>query len=410
MLGATKGFPPASHFAGVEFHASRGPVLLASLQEAQMNLHFSFKADSAKTPDVERDIQQHVQKLGRHLTAFRPDLVHLHGTIDQKIREGYTVSLNLRLPTGQLAAQESGQVLQGPLKVAFSELISQLKRHKELIRNEHRWRRGRKPPRGAVSELQAPVEQHVADSKDNPGPQPLQQAERPAQMDGVQIPAEAFEEGSLARSDVRQFINGNLAKLQRFIQREIRFREENGTLQSGRLTPEDTVDEVVVNALSAEDVPEGFSTERWIYRVALDTIQRLSMDGEGPSVRLEEPIGEQNVHGTDDALLQYHQPGESHNREDFLPNVEAATPEDQAAQDEMVDQIESSLRGAKPDERHAFVLFTIEGFTMEEVSRVMQRDVAEVKQLIGTAREQVIKKLPPTNALKQRLIEHSSVA
>jgi DNA-directed RNA polymerase specialized sigma24 family protein/ribosome-associated translation inhibitor RaiA len=375
-----------------------------------MNLHFSFKAESAKTPDVERDIQQHVKKLDRYLTAYRPDLVHLHGTIDQKTREGFTVSLNLRLPTGQLAAQESGQVLQGPLKVAFSELISQLKRHKELIRNEHRWRRGRKPPRGAVTELQETVEQYVARSKNNPGPQSAQQSERPASSIGMQITPEAFQDGSLARADVRQFINGNLGKLQRFIEREIAFREENGTVESGRLTPEETIDEVVVNVLSAEDVPDGISTERWIYRVALDTIQRLSADGDAPSVRLEEPLGEQNVRASDDELLQYHQPGESHNREDFLANPEATTPEDLAAQDEMVDQIESALRGGKQEERLAFVLFTIEGFTVDEVSRVMERSADEVKQLIRSAREQVIKKLPPSNALKKRLIERSSVA
>jgi hypothetical protein len=33
-----------------------------------------------------------------------------------------------------------------------------------------------------------------------------------------------------------------------------------------------------------------------------------------------------------------------------------------------------------------------------------------VKQLINGAREHVMKKLPPTNALKKRLIEHSNVA
>jgi DNA-directed RNA polymerase specialized sigma24 family protein len=261
-----------------------------------------------------------------------------------------------------------------------------------------------------VTELQETVEHYVATSKNNPGPQPVTERERTAGADALQISPEAFQDGSLAKSDIRKFINGNLLKLQRFIEREIAFREDNGVIESGRLTSEETIDEVIVNALSAEDVPEGISTERWIYRVALDTIHRLSNDGEAPSVRLEEPIGEQNVRATDDEFLQYRQSGETHNREDFLPNPAATTPEDQAAQDEMVDQIEGALRGGKPEERLAFVLFTIEGFTVDEISRVMERNVAEVKQFISSARDQVIKKLPPSNALKQRLIERSSVA
>ena len=84
-----------------------------------MNLHFSFKDESAKTPNVERELQQHVQKLGRYLQAFRPDLVHLHGTINHHNREGFTISLNLRLPTGQLASQENGHAVNGAIKVAF---------------------------------------------------------------------------------------------------------------------------------------------------------------------------------------------------------------------------------------------------------------------------------------------------
>jgi DNA-directed RNA polymerase specialized sigma24 family protein len=250
----------------------------------------------------------------------------------------------------------------------------------------------------------------VARSKNNPGPQPVRDTERSAALDTVQMSPETFQDDSLARANVRQFINGDLSKLQRFIEREIAFREENGMVESGRLTPQETMDEVIVTALSTEDVPGGISTERWIYRVALDTIQRLSTDGDAPSVRLEEPVGEQNVHATDDELLQYHQPGETHNREDFLPNPQVTTPEDQAAQDEMVEQIEGALRGAKPDERLAFVLFTIEGFTVDEISRVIERSFGDVKQLIRSGREQVIKKLPPSNALKQRLIERSNVA
>src|ERR1041385_4157035 len=104
-----------------------------------MNLHFSYKA--AKSADVEHVILQHVEKLQRRLKVFSPDLVHLHGTVDcgagPKI--GCEVTLNLRLPTGQIAAQDSGTNAQAALKKTFAELISQLNKHKGLLRSEHKW-------------------------------------------------------------------------------------------------------------------------------------------------------------------------------------------------------------------------------------------------------------------------------
>jgi RNA polymerase sigma factor (sigma-70 family) len=117
-----------------------------------------------------------------------------------------------------------------------------------------------------------------------------------------------------------------------------------------------------------------------------------------------------NVSATDDDYLQYHQPGETHNREDFLPNDQATTPEDAAANDEMMEQLELALRGVAPEQRQAFVLYTIEGFTSNEVAQIVDRTPEQVKELIAATREQVVRKLPPSNVLKQRLIQRSSVA
>jgi DNA-directed RNA polymerase specialized sigma24 family protein len=56
------------------------------------------------------------------------------------------------------------------------------------------------------------------------------------------------------------------------------------------------------------------------------------------------------------------------------------------------------------------VLYTIEGFTSKEVAQIVDRTPDQVKELIAATREQVVKKLPPSNVLKQRLIRRSSVA
>src|SRR5689334_13243413 len=120
-----------------------------SQAEAHMNVHVSFK--SGKTPEVEREIQNQIQKLERRLQVFKPDLVHLHAIVDQDNGQGPSTSLNLRLPSGQMAVQNTGENLVAAVKVSFTDLTSQLNRHKELLRGD--WSRTRRQTgRGQVIE------------------------------------------------------------------------------------------------------------------------------------------------------------------------------------------------------------------------------------------------------------------
>ena len=71
-----------------------------------MNIHISYKVH--RTPDIDQEINYWTEKVQKRLQVFRPELVHLKGSIEQNSpREGTTVALNLRLPSGQMAAQES---------------------------------------------------------------------------------------------------------------------------------------------------------------------------------------------------------------------------------------------------------------------------------------------------------------
>ena len=71
-----------------------------------MNVHVSYKVN--KTPDIEKEINHLIEKLRKRLQVFRPELIHLKGIVEQNSpREGFVVSFNLRLPSGQMAVQES---------------------------------------------------------------------------------------------------------------------------------------------------------------------------------------------------------------------------------------------------------------------------------------------------------------
>ncbi len=105
-----------------------------------MNVHISYKVH--RTPDIEKEINHLIEKLRKRLQVFRPELVHLKGNIEQNSpREGIIVSFNLRLPSGQMAVQESASTAPAAIKAAVDDLLQQITKHKGApgpIRADHR--------------------------------------------------------------------------------------------------------------------------------------------------------------------------------------------------------------------------------------------------------------------------------
>jgi DNA-directed RNA polymerase specialized sigma24 family protein/ribosome-associated translation inhibitor RaiA len=378
-----------------------------------MNLHFSYKA--AKSADVEREIQQHVQKLERRLKVFSPDLVHLHGTVDCGAgpKLGCEVSLNLRLPTGQLSAQDSGTNAQAAVKKAFAELISQLNKHKGLLRSEHKWVHDRgeliaeEPVTMATKKAARKTNGHAPEAVD----EPVLSESGKATVE--EITDRTFDgEGTPLQREIRNYLSNNLGRLERYVSRELRLREAESEIPAGRISEVEVLDEVVVSALSVEQRPANVTLERWLFRLTLQTIRKMAKmeDGDRDRIPLEKSAGTQNVTASDEAFLQFHQPGEMLLESDVIADVREGNPEERAASDETIDQLEISLNGAGAAEREAFVLFAIEGFTVPEIAEITERKESQIRADILAARDHLIKKLPPSNSLKRKLIQYSSVA
>lgn len=371
-----------------------------------MNLHFSYKA--AKSPDLENEIQQHVHKLERRLQVFRPELVHLHGTLDHAPRESFSVNLNLRLPSGQLSVQNIGSSASAAVKVAFGDLVSQIRRHKELLRSEHKWQR-QKTKRRSEADVREPfAEVFSAESVLPPASHKTNGHATPAEINEA---AFADENRPGVQADVRSYINANLPRLERFVARELRYLEASGQNRIAQISQNEVIDEVVVTALSAEEKPQQIALERWLYRLAIQAIRRIGLgDADFDAVPLEQHIGVQNVTGSDENFLQFHQPGETFNREDVIADVRAGNPEELAASDELIDQLETALHGVTREQREAFILYAIEGFTVDEIAQVTDRNARDVRSSIAQAKEDLGRKLPASHALKKRLLQDSSVA
>jgi DNA-directed RNA polymerase specialized sigma24 family protein/ribosome-associated translation inhibitor RaiA len=325
-----------------------------------MNVHISYRLH--KTPAVEKDIQHQVEKLRKRLQVFRPELIHLKGMVEEiSAREGTSVSLNLRLPSGQMAVQAKASTAAAAVKTAFEDLLQQVNKHKDLLRSTHKWTRRQKdaPARRNVS---VPFEQTLA----------------------------AVFPATVSSDDVRSYVNVNLSRLERFVEREIYFREAADFIEPDCVTLNEVIDETIAAALGdSQEKPERLALEPWLYRLAMRALDELSRpDGSnGSAVHLEDSARKQNVKASDEPELQFHQPDEAITEETIIADGRVATPEQIVGSDEMMRLIASALRDVIPAHREAFILHAIEGFGVDEISAITGTPPELVLSSISAARD-----------------------
>jgi RNA polymerase sigma factor (sigma-70 family) len=341
-----------------------------------MNVHFSYKLQ--RTPDIDREIQHGTEKVQRRLQVFRPELVHLKGSVEQNsMPEGVVVSLNLRLPSGQMASQESAAKAATAIKLAFDGLVSQIGKHKELLRNTHNWRRRTVESR-PVS--QVPFEQTVASVP------PL----------------------TASPDDVRSYVNANFRRLRLFVERELYFRETSGDLDPDSVSADEIVDQAIADALDDKaEKPDRIGLEPWLYRLAIRAIEDsvLRRSERETEVDLDSMRERRRERASDEARLQFHQPDETMTNESGIPDRGMSTPEEIAYTDEMVALVQHALRGASPEDRETFVLHALEGFSADEIAAITDRKRDEIEQSIGRARKTLRNGFAANNPFQKKLLQ-----
>ncbi len=324
-----------------------------------MNVQVSYKIP--KTPNIEKEIAHQLEKIQKRLQVFRPELVHLKATVEQNsLREGIEVSLNLRLPSGQLAADKKASSPKAAIKTAFDDLIHQINRHKGLLRASHRWRHWR------------------GGSQDTPEPGvPFEQT-----LASVHAP-------TISADDIGSYVNANLARLERFVDRQLYFRQSEEEQPGDGLVAPEVVNEVIARALGDDDRPEKLALEPWLYRLALEAIAEMTArlhELESP-VRLEGSRRRQNVQASDEPVLQFHQADEDWTRESAIADRRVASPEQTAYSDEMVALVQVALDGVDRADREAFLLYGLEGFSFNEIASITGRRSDAVRESVQRARE-----------------------
>lgn len=332
-----------------------------------MNVHVSYRLP--KIPAVEKDIQHQIEKLQKRLQLFRPELVHLKGVVeDISPKEGTSVSLNLRLPSGQMAVQSKAPTAAAAVRTAFEDLLQQVNKHKDLLRASHKWQRGRRgnSARSAPPMQEVPFEQTLA----------------------------AVFPPTISAEDIRLYVNANLARLDRFVEREIYFREAQEIIAPDSISKEEVIDEAIAAALSdGQEKPEKLALEAWLYRQALRALDSLSHTDEsnGNAVHLEDSARRPNVKASDEPELQFHQPDESITGETVIADSRVATPEQIMASDELLRLIASALRDLGSGPREAFILHAVEGFSVEEIVAITGQPAERVLAFVSAARDHLRK-------------------
>ena len=339
-----------------------------------MNVHVSYKA--AKHHTVENEIQAQVEKLQRRLQVFRPSLIHLKCVINHAAGvEGIAVTLNLRLPTGQMAASATHPKAIAAVKNAFAELCHQFNRHKEILRDFRRNRREK-----GSNGRQIPFEHTLA----------------------------VHRLTSVSSEDISIYVNTSLPRLRQFVERELAFRETDGRLFA-TIAPEEVLDETVLAALSDDGQrPEKLAIEPWLYGLAIRAIDALAAaeKSDDTLVHLEKSARHPNVQ-TNESQLQFHQPDELLQEEDVVADRRIATPEESCASREWLALTEAAMRHLPRLDREAFLLLAVEGFTIAEAAAISGRAHDDIRISAAAARAQ-LRKIVPNSAVHKIYKAHAS--
>jgi len=199
---------------------------------------------------------------------------------------------------------------------------------------------------------------------------------------------------TISSDDIRSYVNVNLARLERFVEREIYFREAQETIARDSLSKEEVIDETIAAALgNGQEKPERLALEPWLYRLALRALDELSQTDEsnGHALPLEDSARPRNVKGSDEPELQFHQPDESITGATVIADARVATPEQIMASDELLRLIASSLRDLGSGPREAFILHAVEGFSVDEIVAITGVPAERVLTFVSAARDHLRK-------------------
>lgn len=294
-------------------------------------------------------VDRQSRKILKLLPTFPPDSYDLN-VITEKLPRGnqYVTSISLALPQKTLKVEETENNAVSSAVRAFGELRRRVVRFKSQLTRENLWHK-----------------QRVEPEQDN----------------------------GLATERKMEFaIDENLGKVENYIRRELYYEVVNGNIPPDSVDPNAFVDEVFME-IFARPRPEEIDLDHWVLTVARQLLNKR--------------IGEIEMHKTDshiedsaggnrqweDEYLNFYQPDESLHISDLLEDDKISDPEQLMERDEAEIRAQKAIAALPIDLRESFVLYSLEGFTSEEVAMAIEKTPDEVRENVERAREILRKEL-----------------
>ena len=325
------------------------------MPESEVSREMKFEIDAYFEPDIAwvGEINRQTLKLESMTSVFPAATTRLTCSLWRGGDCNHGITLTLTIAGRQLTAraEDSSPVI--ATRRAFEDLSSKVAALIEERRTEGFWRRT---------------------SHDRSATEKVRTKETPT-----------------SRSEAAASVDRELGELYNFVRREIAIAQAQGDLNRGDMTVEEIVEEVALMAL--EDFgerPAGLSFRSWLFQLTLDVIKRKKREIEIER-RARTSFEDQNSVGKpvrlQDEIYDFFQPDHYVRLKDLIPDGDLPTPEEALAEREVQQHINQALAQLPRRWREAFVLYSVEGLTLEEVARVTRQPVDATRRAIELARE-----------------------
>ncbi len=322
-----------------------------------MDEHWVF--DNVAEPDREmarKRWAEKVQPLNALLRSYEPDKLSWRMTL-YHIQRGsrWQLRVVLLLPTGTLVAETTEKTLEEAVDRAADKMRREIKKHKELVRQDYIIRR-RREQRQHLSAAGSYLEEDVQNRR-----------------------REAFF--ALLRPHLRD--------LKKEVAQRLRFLRNEGLLHETGVTPEDVVDDVLVRAWEEYvDRPPKIDMQLWLTRLAQERLRRACEQPEEapltdavqePPASPDEPLTpEEDMDEPEYWLERFETSYFTNSLEDLIPDSESAEWWASLSDEERQARFERALGELDPESRDALWLKVVAGYEAADIAVILDRDPDQI--------------------------------
>ena len=316
-----------------------------------------------RAPEV---IEEEVRQLEPHLVRFREDLVRLEVVATQTSgKTRIEVSLRLQLPSGVIAAQEEGFVIEPVLRKAFADLRQRVDRHVARLKHESEYKRPARRRRIGA---------------------PLPSARDAAEADRRQLFFDLIED--------------HLDTVYDTVRRELTYLECSGSVPAGYLSVGDIVDATILNGLNRfERRPTEFSVRDWLTQLAFETVEaeaqaaRRAVPEDAASIyeAPQAPGGE--LTESDEEMFEFYQPDDVLLLEELVADEGGDDPEAAVAKRQEALALHRAIAGLPALWRRVLFLVDLNETPLETASSVLGIPEDDVTRIVQSARDYLRDKL-----------------